>query len=117
MFGASDPVEAVIVYDADGPHEVKVEQSPDKITAAKPDTWVTGFVVNRDAAARAGTERPTTMAIGEESGGGPTTMAVGEEDVTAPTTMATGEEGPGPTTMATGEEAATMFQRSPFGGF
>ena len=34
------------------------------------------------------TDRPTTMATGEESGGGPTTMATGEEDVTAPTTMA-----------------------------
>ena len=112
MFGASDPVETVIVYDADGLHEIKVEQSPDKIAAAKPDTWVSGFVV-RD---RAVMDRPTTMATGEESGGGPTTMATGEEDISAPTTMATGEEGPGPTTMATGEEAA-MFQRSPFGGF
>jgi len=117
MFGASDPVETVTVYDADGRHEIRVEQSPDKIEAAKPDTWVTGCVIRSDATARSGKDRPTTMAVGEESGGGPTTMAVGEEDVSAPTTMATGEEGPGPTTMATGEEAATMFQRSPFGGF
>lgn len=66
-------------------------------------------------------DRPTTMATGEESGGGPTTMATGEED-TAPTTMATGEEEPGPTTMAVGEEekrtsGGTMLQRSPFGSF
>lgn len=118
MFGASEPVEMVTVHDADGPHEIKVEQSPDKTAAVKADTWVSGCVV-RDAgtAARAIMNRPTTMATGEE-GGGPTTMAIGEEDITAPTTMATGEEGPGgPTTMATGEEVAAMFQRSPFGGF
>src|SRR5688500_14548739 len=72
------------------------------------------------------TDRPTTMATGEEGGGGPTTMATGEEDVSAPTTMATGEEGPGPTTMATGEEQEryattrdeTPVQRkSPFGSY
>ena len=71
------------------------------------------------------TDRPTTMAVGEEEGG-PTTMAVGEEDVSAPSTMATGEEGPGPTTMSTGEEqegyATTgdetpVQRRSPFGSF
>ena len=65
------------------------------------------------------TDRPTTMATGEEGGGGPTTMATGEEDVSAPTTMAVGEEGPGPTTMALGEEEKqTTIQRgSPFGSF
>ena len=50
----------------------------------------------------------------------PTTMAVGEEDVSAPTTMATGEEDPGgPTTMAVGEEEPrkTIQRGSPFGGF
>ena len=106
MFGASEPIETVTVHDADGAHEIKVEQVPDKIAAAKPYTWVTGCVIRGDegVAARAMMDRPTTMATGEEGGGGPTTMATGEEDVTAPTTMATGEEGPGPTTMATGEE-------------
>jgi|SRR5829696_5028406 len=105
MFGASEPVETVTVHDADGSHEIKVEQVPDNIAAAKPDTWVTGSVIrSAGAAARAVMDRPTTMATGEEGGGGPTTMATGEEDITAPTTMATGEEGPGPTTMAVGEE-------------
>lgn len=116
MFGASEPVETVTVHDADGPHEIKVEQSPDRIAAVKPYTWVSGCVV-RGAGIRATIDRPTTMATGEE-GGGPTTMATGEEDITAPTTMATGEEGSGgPTTMATGEESTTMFQRSAFGGY
>ena len=118
MFGASEPVETVTVYDADGRHEIKVEQTPDKIAAVKPDTWVSGCVVRSGAGARAFIDRPTTMATGEEGGGGPTTMATGEEDITAPTTMATGEEGSGgPTTMATGEESSTIFQRSAFGGF
>jgi hypothetical protein len=66
------------------------------------------------------TDRPTTMATGEEGGGGPTTMATGEEDVSAPTTMATGEEGSGgPTTMAIGEEEtrSTIKRGSPFGSF
>ena len=117
MFGASEPVETVTVHDADGPHEIRVEQSPDRIAAVKPDTWVSGCVVRSGAGTRATIDRPTTMAIGEE-GGGPTTMATGEEDISAPTTMATGEEGSGgPTTMATGEEASTMFQRSAFGGY
>lgn len=65
------------------------------------------------------TDRPTTMATGEE-GGGPTTMATGEEDVSAPTTMATGEEGPGPTTMAIGEEESRVAKArggTPFGDF
>ena len=101
MFGASDPIETVTVHDADGAHEIKVEQARDKATAQS--AWVSGNVVRGEAAARAVMDRPTTMATGEE-GGGPTTMATGEEDITAPTTMATGEEGPGPTTMATGEE-------------
>lgn len=110
MFGASEPIDTVTVHDADGAHEIKVEQVPDKIAAAKPGTWVSGCVVRGDggAAARAVMDRPTTMATGEE-GGGPTTMATGEEDITAPTTMATGEEGPGPTTMAVGEEETRVF--------
>ena len=108
MFGASEPVETVTVHDADGAHQIKVEQVPDKIAASKPDTWVSGCVIrSAEAAAGAVMDRPTTMATGEE-GGGPTTMATGEEDITAPTTMATGEEGPGPTTMATGEEESRM---------
>ena len=106
MFGASEPIESVTVHDADGAHEIKVEQVQDKLAATEPGTWVSGSVIRRGggAAARAVMDRPTTMATGEEGGGGPTTMATGEEDVTAPTTMATGEEGPGPTTMAVGEE-------------
>jgi len=116
MFGASEPVETVTVFDADGAHEIKVEQVPD--LAAKSGPWVSGSVMQGDEqgsaqfAARAVMDRPTTMATGEESGGGPTTMATGEEDLTGPTTMATGEEGGGPTTMATGEEetrVATTF--------
>ena len=108
MFGASDPVESVTVHDADGAHEIKVEQL-EVAEAAERSTWVSGSVM-RSAAARPVSERPTTMATGEEGSGGPTTMATGEEDITAPTTMATGEEGgPGPTTMATGEEEARLF--------
>lgn len=105
MFGASEPIDIVMVHDADGAHEIKVEQVPDKVTAAEARaTWVSGSVV-RGNDARAFMNRATTMATGEEGGGGPTTMATGEEDITAPTTMATGEEGGGdPTTMATGEE-------------
>jgi hypothetical protein len=41
-------------------------------------------------------------------------MATGEEDITAPTTMAVGEETGGPTTMATGEEESRA--RATFGG-
>jgi len=56
--------------------------------------------------------RPTTLAVGEEGGGGPrvpTTRAVGEEGGWPPevTTRALGEEGgqlPHPTTLAVGEE-------------
>ncbi|HKV36254.1 MAG TPA: hypothetical protein VJP89_18090 [Pyrinomonadaceae bacterium] len=108
MFEASEPVETVTVHDADGAHEIKVEQVPD---FAKSGPWVSGSVVrggqqgSAQFAARAMMDRATTMATGEEGGGGPTTMATGEETVTGPTTMATGEEGGGgPTTMATGEE-------------
>lgn len=102
MFGASEPVEKVTVHDADGSHEIVVEQVSKALAASKQRaTWVAGNVVR----GRGGIfGRATTMATGEE-GGGPTTMATGEEDITAPTTMATGEEGGGPTTMATGEEA------------
>ena len=112
MFGASDPVETVTVFDADGSHEIKVEQVPD-LAADKAATWVSGSVVRSDGqgsaqlTAGAVADRATTMATGEE-GGGPTTMATGEEDVTAPTTMATGEESGGPTTMAVGEEEAKL---------
>lgn len=107
MFGASDPVETVTVHDADGAHEIKVEQL-EVAEAAERSTWVSGSVMR--SAARPVSERPTTMATGEEGTGGPTTMATGEEDITAPTTMATGEEGgPGPTTMATGEEEAARI--------
>jgi hypothetical protein len=106
MFGASEPIKTVTVHDADGPHEVPVEQMPKTLAAAKGrGTWVSGAVMRRGGGGIL--DRPTTMATGEE-GGGPTTMAVGEEDVTAPTTMATGEETGGPTTMAVGEEEARM---------
>lgn len=108
-FGASETVKTVRVHDADGAHEITVEQMSKTLAAAKRPTWVGGHVVRGGGGIFA---RPTTMATGEEGGGGPTTMATGEEEITAPTTMATGEEGGGPTTMATGEEdlrvAATM---------
>ena len=111
MFGASDPIETVTVHDADGAHEIKVEQVPDQAAEYRA-TWVSGNVMrggqgSAQLAAGAIMDRATTMATGEE-GGGPTTMATGEEDVTAPTTMATGEEGGGPTTMAVGEEETRM---------
>ena len=111
MFGASEPVETVTVHDADGVHEIKVEQ----METSQRSTWVSGNVMRSagegtgQLTMRSMAERPTTMATGEEGTGGPTTMATGEEDVTAPTTMATGEEsGGGPTTMATGEEEARL---------
>src|SRR5215213_351786 len=113
MFGASEPVETVTVHDADGAHEIKVEQL-DAAETKRRSTWVSGNVMRGAGegterfAARAVSEQPTTMATGEEGSGGPTTMATGEEDITAPTTMATGEEGPGPTTMATGEEETRL---------
>ena len=104
-FGASEPVKTVTVHDADGPHQITVEQMSKTLAASKRPTWVGGHVVRGGGGIFA---RPTTMATGEEGGGGPTTMATGEEDITAPTTMATGEEGGGPTTMATGEEETRM---------
>lgn len=106
MFGATEPIKTVTVHDADGAHEIKVQQMSETLVAAqRRTTWVSGSVVRGGGAARF--SQPTTMAVGEE-GGGPTTMAVGEEDITAPTTMATGEEGGGPTTMATGEEESRI---------
>lgn len=109
MFEATEPVETVTVHDADGAHEIKVEQVPDIV---KSGPWVSGSVMrggDQGIAVRAIMERATTMATGEEGGGGPTTMATGEENISAPTTMATGEEGGGgPTTMATGEEETRM---------
>ncbi len=99
-FGANEPVKTVTVHDADGAHQINVEQAP-KTLAATRATWFAGHVRRKGDIF----SQPTSMAVGEE-GGGPTTMAVGEEDVTAPTTMATGEESGGdPTTMATGEES------------
>jgi hypothetical protein len=103
MFGATEQIKTVTVHDADGEHDVEVEQLSQEAAAAQQPTWVSGSVVGQGTTAAAMFGRATTMATGEE-GGGPTTMATGEEDITAPTTMATGEEGPGPTTMATGEE-------------
>src|SRR4029079_6895715 len=113
MFGAHEPVETVTVIDADGEHEIKVEQTPDITVAETQETWVYGSVVSGESrrqgfvTVEATLARATTMATGEE-GGGPTTMATGEEDITAPTTMAVGEEGGGPTTMATGEQSASI---------
>ena len=105
MFGASKPIKTVTVHDADGAHDIAVEQLD--VADAKRSTWVSGSVMR--SAARGVMEQPTTMATGEEGGTGPTTMATGEETITAPTTMATGEEGGGgPTTMATGEEEARI---------
>jgi hypothetical protein len=106
MFGATEPIKTITVHDADGPHEIEVQQLSEELAAAQQRaTWVSGSVVRGEGTAAAATfSRPTTMAVGEEGPSGPTTMAVGEEDSTAPTTMSTGEEDPGPTTMATGEE-------------
>ena len=109
MFGASEPIKTVTVHDADGSHEITVEQKPKSLAASQRATWVAGSVV-RGGGGIFG--RATTMATGEE-GGGPTTMATGEEDISAPTTMAVGEEGGGPTTMATGEEAGAIFGGPP----
>lgn len=107
MFGATEPIKTVTVHDADGPHEVPVEQMPKALAAAmqRRGTWVSGSVVRRGGAGN----RPTTMAVGEEEPG-PTTMALGEE---GPTTQPVGEEGP--TTMALGEEGPIV--RNPFGAF
>ena len=109
MFGATEPIRTVTVHDADGAHEISVEQMSKTVAASKRATWVAGNVVRAGAGIFG---RASTMATGEE-GGGPTTMATGEE-TTAPTTMATGEEGGGgPTTMATGEEASATFGGPP----
>lgn len=124
MFGASEPVKTVTVHDADGRHEVPVEQMPKTLAASQ--TWISGNVVRGGA----GMMAPSTMATGEE-GGGPTTMATGEEEArlgvtfggppittlavaeeAVATTLALGEEGTAtlratPTTLAVGEETAT----------
>jgi hypothetical protein len=100
MFGANEPVKTVTVHDADGAHDIDVAQL-NVAEARQRGTWVSGNVMR---AARAMAEQPTTMATGEESGGGPTTMATGEEETRLATTLALGEEGPGPTTLAVGEE-------------
>jgi hypothetical protein len=103
MFGATDPIKTVTVHDADGAHEIDVEQLSKELAAAQQATWVSGSVVRGG-----GTAAPTTMATGEE-GPGPTTMAVGEEEGRMVTTMAVGEEQPPITTMALGEESAFSF--------
>lgn len=61
------------------------------------------------------TKRPpiTTLAVGEEGGGGVTTLAIGEEGPIA-TTLAIGEEGPIATTLALGEEGGGA-QHAPAG--
>lgn len=125
MFGASEPIKTVTVHDADGAHEIEVEQTPDTLAAANQRaTWVVGHVVrgggvgSRASTMGIGEEEPgptfrlanTTMAVGEED---PTTLAVGEEN---PKTQAVGEEG-GPTTLAVGEETTVAVPTSPFGTF
>ena len=109
MFGASEPVKTVTVHDADGPHEITVDQKPKTVAASQHATWVVGHVRGGSVGAR-----PSTLGIGEEEPG--PTWVQGEEDLrfggrgvgTRATTMATGEEGGGPTTMATGEESQTF---------
>ena len=66
----------------------------------------------------------TTLALGEEDRyvlSAPTTMATGEESGGGPTTMATGEEDSGLTTLAVGEEDGATLEASsidnPFGAF
>ena len=117
MFGASEPIKTVTVHDADGSHEIDVEQTPDTLAAANQRaTWVVGHVVRGGGVGA----RASTMGIGEEEPG--PTWVQGEEDLRFSrgvggrvTTMATGEEGGGPTTMATGEEEArgTTFAPPP----
>lgn len=133
MFGASDPIKTVTVHDADGAHEIEVEQMPKSLAAASQATWVSGNVVRGGGVGGGIGGRASTIGIGEEeqppewtmlrmAGGGigarASTMAGGLEEEKAPewivprmaggaTTMATGEEGGGPTTMATGEENIT----------
>lgn len=62
----------------------------------------------------------TTLALGEEGGGGVTTLALGEEGGGA-TTKALGEEGPIFTTLAIGEEGGggtkAVAGGSAFGSF
>lgn len=126
MFGASEPVKTVTVHDADGAHEIEVEQTSDTLAAANQRaTWVVGHVVRGGGVAA----RASTMGIGEEEpgptwfqgeedlrfagagvGGRASTMGIGEEE-TGPTWVQ-GEEdlrfgrgvGTRATTMATGEE-------------
>jgi hypothetical protein len=82
--------------------------------------------IDQISGGRCGTRPPmTTMAVGEEDGGGViTTQAVGEEDGGGVvTTQAVGEEdGGAATTLAIGEEDAagllsSLKSRLPFGRF
>ena len=115
MFGASEPIKTVTVHDANGAHEIDVEQTSETLAAANQRaTWVVGHVVRGGCVGA----RASTMGIGEEEPG--PTWVQGEEDLsfgrragTMATTMATGEEGGGPTTMATGEEAGAIFGGPP----
>ncbi len=126
MFGASQPVKTVTVVDADGEHNIKVEQTPDLKAPESTQTWLHGHVMAAGEADRQlAAERPTTMATGEESGGGPTTMATGEEESLAafgteklstlrvgeenPTTFRVGEEDPPITTLPLAEEHPTTL--------
>lgn len=110
MFGASEPVETVTVHDADGPHEIRVEQMSEALAAAmQRQTWVSGNVVRGGGAG----SRASTLGIGEEEPG-PTWMR-GEEDLRV-TTLAIGEEGPRATTLTTlaiGEESVTTLRFAP----
>ena len=134
MFGAEEPIKTVRVTDADGTHEIKVEQTPDVKVTKSTRTWVhssvgtgapalqrggeTTIAVGEEEPAAAASARPplTTLAVGEE-GPGPTTLAVGEESQPTtymlgeegPTTLAIGEEGPPMTTLRLGEEGATTL--------
>ncbi len=122
MFGAKEIIKTVRVTDADGTHEIKVEQTPDIKVTKSQRTWVHGSVGTGASALQRGGEttiavgeeeptaaaaRPplTTLAVGEE-GPGPTTLAVGEES--QPTTYMLGEEGS--TTLAIGEEGPTTLR-------
>lgn len=114
MFGASEPIKTVTVHDADGAHEIDVEQTETLAAANQRATWVVGHVVRGGGVGA----RASTLGIGEEEPG--PTWVRGEEDLrfgrgvgTGATTMATGEEGGGPTTMATGEEAGAIFGGPP----
>lgn len=125
MFGATEPIKTVTVHDADGAHEIDVEQTADTLAAANQRaTWVVGHVVRGGGIG----SRASTLGIGEEEPG--PTWFQGEEDLrfgggvgARASTMGIGEEEPGPTwvqgeedlrfgrglgtratTMATGEE-------------